>query len=222
MNKKQIEWAEKQLGITVHDPERLNRALTHKSAGPDNYEREEFLGDRVLGLVIAEWLFHEFPNEPEGLLTRRLHQLVSRESCARVARTIGVPDVVRLGPQAQSDGGTQSDNILGDVMEALIGAIFLTQGMDVTRKVIHRLWQEIRQQGVAPKHPKMALQEWAAARSLRAPVYQMVSRDGPQHHPQFTFTVEVENFAPVTAIGSSKQEAETAAARNFLELHGND
>lgn len=222
MTEADIVWAREQLGIEVHDPERFRRALTHKSAGPDNYEREEFLGDRVLGLVIAEWLFEEFPTEPEGLLTRRFHQLVSRHSCAEVARRIGVAGVIRLGTQARSDGGAESDNILGDVMEALIGAIFLSQGLDVVRALIHRLWRDIDPDAAAPKHPKMALQEWAAAHSLGVPVYRMIERSGPQHQPKFTFSVELEKYPPVTADGHSKQDAETEAARNFLKLHGND
>ena len=224
MTEKEIAWASEAFGIEIRnsDTDWLGRALTHKSAGPRNFEREEFLGDRVLGLVAAEWLFHEFPDEPEGLLTRRFHQLVNRQSCAAVARRIGVPDMVRLGAQARADGGADSDNILGDVMEALIGAIFLSHGMDVARTIVRNLWRDVPPEGDAPKHPKMALQEWAAARSLGVPAYHMISRDGPQHHPNFTFTVEIESFPPVMAQGHSKQDAETEAARCFLELYGDE
>ena len=209
-------WAERALGVSFADPHLLAQALTHKSAGPDNYERLEFLGDRVLGIIIAEWLVEAFPAEPEGKLTRRFHQLVSRESCAAVARRIGVPHMVNLGSQARADGGTDSDNILGDVMEALIGAAYLDRGMEETRALIHRLWDGATSIAEAPKHPKMRLQEWAAAESLKAPSYRLISRHGPQHSPRFEVELEIHPYPPVTAEGGSKQDAETEAARLFL------
>lgn len=212
-------WAERALGLSFADPHLLLQALTHKSAGADNYERLEFLGDRVLGIIIAEWLVAAFPEEPEGKLTRRFHQLVSRESCAAVARRIGVPRMVNLGSQARADGGTDSDNILGDVMEALIGAVYLDRGMEETRALIHRLWDDATSAVEAPKHPKMQLQEWAAAQNLKAPLYRLVSRFGPQHSPRFQVELEIHPFPPVAAEGGSKQDAETRAARLFLDSH---
>lgn len=212
-------WAQYSLGFAFTDNCLLGRALTHKSAGPDNYERLEFLGDRVLGLVVAEWLIAAFPAEPEGKLTRRFHQMVSRESCAEVARRIGVPAMVQLGAQARADGGADSDNILGDVMEALIGATYLDQGLEAAHALIRRLWGDAGTASEAPKHPKMRLQEWAAAKNLKAPVYLMVGRSGPHHNPRFQVELTIAPYPPVVAEGSSKQDAETQAAHAFLEAH---
>ncbi|MGL6042654.1 MAG: ribonuclease III [Sandaracinobacteroides sp.] len=210
-------WARAALGLQFTDSGLLLRALTHKSAGADNYERLEFLGDRVLGVILADWVYAAFPGEPEGKLTRRFHSLVSRESCARVARQVGVPQVVRLGQQARADGGSNSDNILGDVMEALIGAVYLDCGMDVASAMVHRLWDsEVSSADEAPKHPKMRLQEWAAAQNLRLPVYTLTGRTGPHHSPRFRVELAVGALPPVEAEGSSKQDAETAAATMFL------
>lgn len=212
-------WAKTALGLGFANPALLASALTHKSAGADNYERLEFLGDRVLGLVVSEWLVAAFPAEPEGKLTRRFHQLVSRESCAAVARRIGVAQVVQLGAQARSDGGSNSDNILGDVMEAIIGAIYLDQGLEAARTLIRRLWDDAGSAAEAPKHPKMQLQEWAAAKSLKPPVYSLKGRTGPHHNPRFHVELAIAPFPPVVAEGGSKQDAETQAARAFLEAH---
>lgn len=214
------EWARKSLGVSFAEEKLLQSALTHKSVGPDNYERLEFLGDRVLGAVIADWLYAEFPTEPEGKLTRRFHQLVSRESCARLARQVGVPSVVRLGQQARADGGADSENILGDVMEALIGAIYLEQGMGSAGEMIRRLWAaEVSNASEAPKHPKMQLQEWAAAQNLKSPIYRLLGRSGPHHNPRFRVSLAISDLPQVEAEGTSKQEAETMAARAFLAAH---
>lgn len=213
-------WARKSLGTEFNDTALLTSALTHKSATSDNYERLEFLGDRILGAVIADWLYNNFPTEPEGKLTRRFHQLVSRGVCATVARRVGVPGVVRLGQQARADGGSNSDNILGDVMEALIGAVYLDSGMDTARRMIRALWaEEVTSDAEAPKHPKMQLQEWAAAKNHKSPNYKLVGRSGPHHNPRFRVELEVPGLSSVEAEGSSKQEAETEAARLFLVTH---
>jgi ribonuclease-3 len=215
------QWASEALQLARADPALLLRALTHKSVGADNYERLEFLGDRLLGAVIADWLFEAFPTEHEGKLTRRFHSLVSREVCARVARRVGVPQVVRLGQQARADGGANSDNILGDVMEALIGAVYLDQGMEAARAMIRRLWApEVSSGSEAPKHPKMRLQEWAAAQNLKAPVYSLLGKSGPHHSPRFRVELAIPGLPSVEAEGNSKQDAETAAAVRFLDSHG--
>ena len=214
-----IDWARKALDFTFSNPALLTSAVTHKSAGADNYERLEFLGDRILGLVVAEWLIAAFPAEPEGKLTRRFHQLVSRESCAAVARRVGVPQIVQLGAQARADGGANSDNILGDVMEAIVGAIYLDQGLEAARTLIRRLWDDAGTASEAPKHPKMRLQEWAAAKNLKPPVYELKGRTGPHHNPRFHVELAVAPYPPVLAEGGSKQDAETQAARAFLEAH---
>ncbi len=205
------------LGHAFADEGLLLRALTHRSIGPDNFERLEFLGDRVLGLVIAEHLFRAFPGEPEGGLTRRFHHLVSRETCAAVARSLGVPGRVRLNQQARSDGGADSDNILGDVMEALIGAVHADAGHAAAEALVLRAWAPRLGCCVeSVKHPKSALQEWALARNLRPPVYETIRRSGPHHAPRFEVRLTVGDLPCIEASGGSKQEAETRAAELFL------
>jgi ribonuclease-3 len=212
------DWSRDRLGHGFGDPSLLARALTHRSIGPDNNERLEFLGDRVLGLAIAEHLFRAHPGEPEGQLNRRFQLLVSRETCAAVARDLGVPAHVRLQAQARADGGLDSDNILGDTLEAIIGAIFLDAGPSAaTAFVLRAFGPRLGLTGEVLKHPKSALQEWALARSWPSPAYELVKRSGPHHAPRFRVRLTVGDMAPVEALGGSKQEAETEAARQFLE-----
>jgi ribonuclease III len=196
-------------------------ALTHGSMGvARDYQRLEFLGDRVLGLVIAEWL-HEKSDAAEGKLSQRLNALVSRETCADVAREIALPSHIRLGKQARDDGGAQSDNILGDVMEALIGALFVERGFEAARAFVRKAWDKPMASGTGQrKHPKAALQEWAAGNRRKPPVYALVAREGPDHAAKFTVSVEVKGVGEARATGSSKQEAETAAARAFMQAYG--
>lgn len=206
------------LGIEPRDEALWIEALTHGSTGADaNYERLEFLGDRVLGLSIAEWLYgHE--DGPEGKLSQRLNALVSREMCAGIARDIGLPDHVRLGKQARDDGGGDSDNILGDVMEALLGASLRERGYDETCELVRRIWAEaLHGRAGTRKHPKSALQEWAAGNRRKMPRYEVVERTGPDHAARFTVKVGIPGVGEVTADGSSKQDAETEAARAFME-----
>jgi len=214
------EWARAALGHNFADPSLLKRALTHSSLGPENYERLEFLGDRVLGRVMAAWLYEAFPEESEGRLNQRMSRLVSRETCAHVARRLGVPEHLRLGLQARTDGGRDSDNILGDAMEALIGAIWLEAGDAATETLVRRMWAPVfAATTTAAKHPKSLLQEWAAARMLPEPVYELLARTGPHHQPRFCVRLTIGDLPPVEASGASKQEAETEAARRFLEDH---
>lgn len=204
-----------------HDPADLNlftEALTHGSHGPKNYERLEFLGDRVLGLIMADWLYEHFASEPEGNLSRRLNSLVAGETCADIARTLGLGPHMRLGKQARDDGAVDSDNVLGDVLEALIGALFLDGGMDAARAFVRRAWADrVDSQQPAPRHPKSALQEWAAAHRRKPPEYVLAGKSGPAHNPRFIVTVSIKGVGDASAEGSSKQEAETAAARKMLE-----
>ena len=203
-----------------HDPKNMQLfelALTHSSLGSASYERLEFLGDRVLGVVIAHALYERYPNEPEGNLSKRYNGLVDRETCAENGREIGVPALVRLGKQAREDGASQSENVVGDVVEALIGALYLDGGMEVARRFILNLWEpDLAVQRRAPQHPKSALQELAAAKGVKAPVYEVVSRIGAHHAPRFTIRVLVTSLGEATAEGASKQEAETAAAAALL------
>jgi ribonuclease-3 len=211
-------WIESALGHKPADIALFRRALTHSSQSPVNYERLEFLGDRVLGLVAAAWLYRLLPDEPEGKLSRRINALVSRETCAEVAREIGLGQHLRLGKQARDDGAGDSDNVLGDVVEALIGALFLEGGFAAAERFVQRAWaSRVDARERAPQHPKSALQELAAAKNLKPPVYTLAGRSGPHHNPRFTVTVAIGGAGEASADGSSKQEAETAAATKLLE-----
>ena len=196
-------------------------ALTHGSTGAArDYQRLEFLGDRVLGMVIGEWLY-ALGTGDEGKLSQRLNVLVSRTTCAAVARDIALGEHVRLGKQARDDGGLDSDNILGDVVEALIGASFVTHGFDATRDMVRRLWAEqVSGKAGTSKHPKSALQEWAAGNRKKLPEYRLVERSGPDHAVRFTVAVSVNGVGAVQATGTSKQEAETLAAEAFMARFG--
>lgn len=196
-------------------------ALTHGSTGEKRtYERLEFLGDRVLGLVIAQWLY-ETSEEAEGRLSQRLNALVSRALCARIARGIGLAPHMRLGKQARDDGGQDSDNILGDVMEALIGACFTERGFAAAQDMVRRLWTDAMQGKTGKrKHPKSALQEWAAGNRRRMPEYRLVERTGPDHASRFTVEVSIHNVGSAQATASSKQDAETQAAEEFMRKFG--
>jgi ribonuclease-3 len=198
-----------------------NHALTHGSLGEDaDYERLEFLGDRVLGLSIAEWLFEQ-QSGPEGKLSLRLNALVSRKTCAKIAIAIGLSEHIRLGKQAREDGGAHSTNILGDVMEALLGAAFQTHGFAFARDLVRGLWaEEFAGDLGRAKHPKSALQEWAAGNKRKTPFYELVDRSGPDHAAQFTVRVSVNNVGEAQATASSKQEAERRAAQAFMEQFG--
>jgi ribonuclease-3 len=214
-------WLEQLLGGMPGSLALYEQALTHGSHGADHYERLEFLGDRVLGLVMATWLYTLFPQEKEGQLSRRFNQLVAGGTCAQVARECGVPPHLKLGKQARDDGAINSDNVLGDVMEALIGALFLDQGLDAATDLIKRLWQNhLNAEASAPKHPKSALQEWAAANGRRAPSYEVLDRSGPHHALHFTVQVSIRGGGEAKGEGSSKQEAETAAATAMLAQLG--
>lgn len=196
-------------------------ALTHGSTGAArDYQRLEFLGDRVLGMVIADWLY-KLEGGDEGRLSQRLNALVSRTTCAAVARRIQLGGYIQLGKQARDDGGQDSDNILGDVMEALIGASFVTHGFDATRDMVRKLWADtVAGKTGQKKHPKSALQEWAAGNRRKLPEYRLVDRSGPDHAAKFTVAVGVKGVGEVEATGSSKQEAETLAAAAFMERFG--
>jgi ribonuclease-3 len=214
-------WLAETLGRPTGDPALFERALTHSSHGEDNYERLEFLGDRVLGLVVATWLYEVFPDEPEGKLSRRFNALVARETCAEVARELGLGARLRLGKQARDDGASDSDNVLGDVVEALIGALYLDAGLEAAEAFVRRAWAErVSSRDRAPKHPKSALQEWAAANDRKPPEYRLAGRTGPHHAPRFVVEVAIRGVGEATAEGTSKQEAETAAAARLLEQLG--
>jgi len=220
------EWLAK-CGFAPHDDDVWVEALTHGSfnsgtrhSGARDYQRLEFLGDRVLGLSIASWLYAA-SDRNEGQLSQRLNALVSGATCARIARGIGVPDHLRLGKQAREDGGADSTNILGDVMEALIGANFVEHGFDATRKIVHALWDsELAGAAGRAKHPKSALQEWAAGNRRTMPEYTITDRSGPDHAARFTVEVAIPSVGKAAATATSKGEAERLAAQAFLEKFG--
>ena len=207
--------------VLDHDSKDISlfeRAMTHASVGKDSYERLEFLGDRVIGLAMARWLYERFASEPEGKLSRRYNVLVSRETCGEIGRELGLPALINLGKQAREDGANWSDNVVGDVVESLMGALFLDAGLEKAEAFIRKTWAPyLESQGKAPKHPKSALQELAAARNWSAPEYEVERKSGAHHAPRFTVRVSIRNIGEATAEGSSKQEAETAAATALLE-----
>lgn len=213
-------WLNETLDFSAHDLSYYYRAFTHGSTGEDDYQRLEFLGDRVLGLVISHQLYSRFPKEPEGRLSQRLNFLVSGKTCAKVARDIDLPKYIILGKQARDDGARDSDNVLGDIMESLIGAIYLDQGLEAARSFIEKHWTDlIGNNSSIAKHPKSDLQEWCASNNRKIPIYELTSKSGPPHATLFTITLSVKGFDSVSASANSKQSAQTAAAAKFLELY---
>ncbi len=214
------DWLAGLLGHAPASHDLYDRALTHGSTGKPDYQRLEFLGDRVLGLVIAETLYARFPDEAEGRLSHRLNSLVAGSTCADIARNIDLAPHMKLGKQARDDGAHGSENVLGDVMEALIGALFLDQGLAAAKAFILTHWSpHIEADLDAPKHPKSALQEYCAAHGRKVPEYVVTKKEGPPHAMRFEVTVTVKGYDPVSAEANSKQAAETAAALAFLEAH---
>ena len=218
---------EKALGHRFKNQQLIAVALTHasmrggKEQTSDN-ERLEFIGDRVLGLVIAEALSERFPSASEGELARRYNRLVRGEACARVARAIGVGPNLILSDSEAGSGGRAKGTILADAMEAILGAIFLDAGFEAARSVVRRLWgsnDDQHQTGASPD-AKSALQEWAQGKGLALPEYIEVSRKGPDHAPRFISEVRISGCDPARGEGTSKRAAEQAAARALLEREG--
>ncbi|HXQ54086.1 MAG TPA: ribonuclease III [Stellaceae bacterium] len=211
------------LGHDFKHEELLTEALTHPSAiarrggKRRHYERLEFLGDRVLGLVVADLLWRRFADEAEGELTRRHAHLVRREALAEVAHTLGLGRYLIVSPSEDAAGVRDNPRVLADVCEAVIAALFLDGGLEVATRFVARWWEaRLAALGAPPRDPKTALQEWAQGRGLPLPVYRTVPGDGPAHRRIFTVTVRVEGLPPASATGSSKRAAETAAAAAAL------
>jgi ribonuclease-3 len=217
---------EKAIGYHFKNRELFERSLTHVSAiGGGNraasYQRLEFLGDHVLGLVISDMLFRAFPKANEGELSRRLADLVRQESCAEVARAINLGAALRLGASEASAGGRMRTAILADACEALVGAVFFDGGFAQAAAVVERLWGERMRTPVRPlRDPKTILQEWAQARGLPTPAYREVARTGPHHDPEFRVAVMLPNREPAEGLGRSKRAAEQAAAAAMLKREG--
>jgi len=224
---KEIAELEDRIGYRFGEHAWLDRALTHSSAltaGRDragSYQRLEFLGDHVLGLVISDMLFRAFPTATEGELSRRLAALVRKETCADVARAIELGPVMRLGNSEIQAGGHRRTAILADVCEALIGAVFVDGGYSAAAALIERYWEE---RMIKPPRPlrdaKTLLQEWAQARGMPAPSYREVERSGPDHSPEFRVAVQLFERMPAEGIGRSKRSAEQAAAAAMLAREG--
>lgn len=218
---------EGRIGYRFNDASLVERALTHISAlsGPRNpagsYQRLEFLGDHVLGLVVSEMLFHAFPHANEGELSRRLADLVRKDACADVARAIDLGAAVKLGSSEIQAGGRQRPTILADACEGLIGAVFLDGGYAAAAAFVERFWRDRMLTPVRPlRDAKTILQEWAQGRGLPTPTYREVGRTGPHHDPEFRVSVELPNRAPAEGMGRSKRAAEQAAAAAMLEREG--
>lgn len=212
------------IGYHFKHPDLLTRALTHPSypgKKAQNYEVLEFLGDRVLDLVVAEELYRRDPHMAEGSLTQSLKGLVRTETLAQVARELGLAEWLRAEKRGGAHKVRTSNNVLADACEALIAAIYLDGGIEAARQFIMRHWQ-LRFDSVRfdLKDPKTTLQEWTGARALAPPVYRVVSRTGPQHDPMFIVDVEVEKHASARGEGKSKRQAEQDAARSLLEREG--
>jgi ribonuclease-3 len=233
------------IGHAFARPELLAEALTHPSALPPrrpgrrrprrvapngvprgtprgDYERLEFLGDRVLGLVIADLLWRGFEHEQEGPLTRRFTHLVRRDALARVAAAIGLDRHLQLSPAEAAAGAARNPGILADVLEAVIAAIYLDGGLSAAVAFIERFWEPLLAEMEAPpSDPKTTLQEWAQARGLPLPAYELIATSGPDHAPHFTVSVRVSGQEEASATASSKRAAETGAAAALLERLNN-
>jgi ribonuclease-3 len=216
---------EARIGHSFADPALAERALTHVSAPTArgaSYQRLEFLGDRVLGLVVSEMLYEAYPDAPEGDLSVRLARLVRREACAEVAEAWDVGPHVVMGQGEARGGGRRKAAILGDVCESLIGAVFIDGGFEAARGLVRRHWDARMRADAAPiQDAKTAVQEWAQARGLATPLYSEVERSGPAHLPRFVMQVELSGFEPERGEASSKRAAEQAAAQAFLERWAN-
>jgi ribonuclease-3 len=218
---------EERIGYRFKDTALFDSALSHISAlkGARNragsYQRLEFLGDHVLGLVISDMLYRAFPRADEGELSRRLADLVRKETCADIARSIDLGAAIRLGASEANAGGRTRPAILADVCEALIGAAYLDGGFAAAEALIGRLWEARMRTTAQPlRDPKTVLQEWAQARGLPTPVYREIARSGPDHDPEFRVAVQLPKLAPAEGSGRSKRAAEQAAAAAMMTREG--
>jgi ribonuclease-3 len=214
---------EKRIGHAFADRDLLELALTHASVGNgarkvgDN-ERMEFLGDRVLNLIVAEHIVAALPEATEGELSKLMARLVNYHACAEAARAAGLAEALRLDASATRVGARDNDRVLGDACEALIAALYREGGLDAARRFVTAFWAEKFAHLDAPgKDPKTMLQEWAMARGLPLPEYVLVQQQGPSHAPRFTIEVRVAGVEPQTAAAGSKRDAEKDAAQKMLD-----
>ena len=210
---------QEKIGYVFADAALLQQALTHASVqGQAPNERLEFVGDRVLGLVVAALLFKTFPDEAEGDMAKRHTGLVQQQALVDIAADIGLAPHIRLSGGERNAGGAQKDAIIADAMEALIGAVFMDGGYAAAEKLVTRLWTpHLHKQHLPPEDPKTRLQEWAQQRGLALPQYDVIDQQGPDHAPTFTVAVHVAGFPPAAGTAASKRAAEKAAATALLQ-----
>ncbi|MFN3228878.1 MAG: ribonuclease III [Asticcacaulis sp.] len=221
---KAVDDLEQTLGYRFRDRDLLERALTHASVGEgakkirDN-ECLEFLGDRVLGLLVSETLMRRFPEAKEGELSQRFHALVNREACASAARKLGLGPALRMAAGETKSGGRENNTILGDAIEALIAAVYLDSSFDQVKTTFGPVWAQILAETGDGRllNPKSFLQEWAAARAKPVPLYEILARSGPDHAPVFSVSVTVDGLNPASGTGRSRQDAEKSAAVALLK-----
>jgi ribonuclease III len=219
---------EARIGHKFADPALLATALTHVSAlkkatrkRSDSYQRLEFLGDRVLGLVVSDMLYRAFPKADEGELSKRLADLVRRESCADVAISLGLVDDIKLGQVGAGASARLRKTVLGDICEAVIGAVFLDGGYSAGAQFVERNWTERMRKLRRPlRDPKTVLQEWAQSKRLPTPVYREIDRTGPHHDPVFRVAVELPGLEPAEGVGGNKRGAEMNAASVMIAREG--
>jgi ribonuclease-3 len=219
----QFEEISERLGYRFRDKAMLARALTHGSTAKHNgdYQRLEFLGDRVLGLAIAEYLFRANPQQNEGDLSAALSILVRGEACAAASDTISLTDLVVLGSSERAKGMHLNRTVLGDVMEALVAAIYLDGGLEDAKRFVERTWEsQLTNPALMAKDAKTFLQEWALARALPIPSYRVVNRAGPEHAPVFVMAVDIKGKESAEGTAKSKRAAEQDAAEVFLKREG--
>ncbi|MCC8938956.1 MULTISPECIES: ribonuclease III [Bradyrhizobium] len=228
VEKAAIAGTEARIGYAFSNPALLTTAFTHVSAlkpasrnRADSYQRLEFLGDHVLGLIVSDMLFRAFPKADEGELSKRLADLVRKESCADVAKSLGLVDDIKLGMVKAVEGARLRKSVLGDICEAVIGAIYLDGGVEAARQFVERNWTERMNKPRRPlRDPKTVLQEWAQGKGLPTPVYREVERTGPHHDPQFRVAVDLPGLASAEGLGGNKRAAEKAAASAMIEREG--
>ncbi len=218
---------EARIGYKFANAALLATAFTHVSAlksarkRGDSYQRLEFLGDHVLGLIVSDMLYRAFPNADEGELSKRLAELVRKESCADVGKSLGLLDDIKLGAVGAGASARLRKSVLGDICEAVIGAIFLDGGYNAAALFVERNWTERMHKPRRPlRDPKTVLQEWAQARGLPTPSYREIARTGPHHDPEFLVAVDLAEFTPAEGVGRSKRAAEQAAAAAMLTREG--
>ncbi|PQA86443.1 ribonuclease III [Hyphococcus luteus] len=226
MTKPNFAELEKRIGHAFKDKSLLTRALTHSSlSGGErtvrDLERLEFLGDRVLGLLTAEELWRRYPHYEEGEMAPRLNALVRKETCAKAALHFGLDGFIMMSEWEAQSGGRKKKAILGDVMEALLGAIYIDGGLDAARGIFDQFWTpNLEDLSKVHKDPKTALQEWSQNRKLGTPDYDVVDAAGPAHAPDFKVAVRVKGLKPAHGEGRSKREAQMEAARALLVREG--